>query len=439
MHHPPSARAFSIALVMLAAGCAALPAPAAQPAPRIEGQWIFHFVKFGEEYAPARVSIEVDDGIVSGTLNELSIDGKARRDSLSFRAARPNGSVFGSFEGRLSGGELRGTMSDGPNQVDWVMRPLPPARPPATHDFRPTTFSRTFSALRAPVLTVNPGDTIRTSTLDSAGFDQTGVRRSFGGNPQTGPFFVNGALPGDTLVVRLKRLALNRDTGRSGTRLVSVTVSHDHHRDTQYTHDTGGEWLLDRATMTARLARPSAGLRDYRVALTPFLGGIGVAPDIGQAIDARALGNFGGNLDYNGLTEGTTVYLPVLEEGALLYVGDGHAAQGAGEVTGDAIETSLDVELGVELLPGRAIGFPRAENDRYLMAMGIAGSAQDAIRQATTELARWLGADYGFSPEEVALVLGTAVHYDIAELVSPQINAVARLEKSMLPARREAR
>jgi acetamidase/formamidase len=185
--------------------------------------------------------------------------------------------------------------------------------------------------------------------------------------------------------------------------------------------------------MTGRLANPSARLANYRVDLKPFLGGIGVAPADKQAIDARSLGNFGGNLDYNRLTEGTTLYSRYSKDGALLFLGDGHAAQGAGELTGDALETTLEVEFSVDLIRNTGLGAPRAENDTHLMAMGIAGSLSDATRQATTALAEWLATDHGLSANDVALVMGTAVEYDIAELVSPQFNVVARLRKASIP------
>ena len=137
-------------------------------------------------------------------------------------------------------------------------------------------------------------------------------------------------------------------------------------------------------------------------------------------------------MDYNGLREGTTLYLPVYQTGALLFVGDGHAAQGDGELTGDALETSMDVEFTVNLVSGQSTGGPRAENEEYIMAMGIAGSLPDALRQATTALARWLEKEYHLAPNETAIVLGTSIRYDIAEIVDPQVNVVAKLSKSVL-------
>jgi len=122
----------------------------------------------------------------------------------------------------------------------------------------------------------------------------------------------------------------------------------------------------------------------------------------------------------------------VNQVGALLYVGDGHAAQGDGELTGDALETSMEVEFTVDLIQSKAMGGPRAENDEYLMAIGIANSLPEALQRATTMLARWLENDYKLNPSEVAVVLGFAIHYDIAEVVDPHVNVVAKIKKSSL-------
>src|ERR1043166_8790183 len=127
-----------------------------------------------------------------------------------------------------------------------------------------------------------------------------------------------------------------------------------------------------------------------------------------QAFRSGWLGSWGGNMDYNGLREGVTLYLPVYQAGALLFVGDGHAAEGDGELTGDALETSMDVEFTVNLIRGQSTGGPRAETDDFLMAMGIANSLPEALRQATTQLARWLEKDYGLTANESGIVLGTA-------------------------------
>jgi acetamidase/formamidase len=144
-------------------------------------------------------------------------------------------------------------------------------------------------------------------------------------------------------------------------------------------------------------------------------------------------------LDYNRIREGTTIYLPVFEPGALLFLGDGHAAQGDGELSGNALETSMDIEFSVDVVSeGRATGV-RAEDAEYYMAMGIGVSVTDALQQATTSMARWLEDDYNLTASEAALVLGTAMRFDIAEVVDPEHHVVARLSKQILNSLRPPR
>jgi acetamidase/formamidase len=165
-----------------------------------------------------------------------------------------------------------------------------------------------------------------------------------------------------------------------------------------------------------------------------MLGCVGVAPGGGNIYRSGALGGYGGNMDYNQLREGVTVYLGVNVPGALLFVGDGHATQGAGELTGDALETSMDIEFTVDVQQGNAPGNPRFENADYLMASGIAGSIDDAFRGATTNLVRWLERKYGLNAAEVSSVLGTAMVYEVAEVVDPSVHVVAKIPKSVLAA-----
>ena len=163
-----------------------------------------------------------------------------------------------------------------------------------------------------------------------------------------------------------------------------------------------------------------------------MLGCVGVAPAGGARYRSGYLGDFGGNMDYNQLREGVTVYLPVHVPGALLFVGDGHAAQGAGELTGNALETSMDIEFTVDVVAGGAPPGPRMENGEYLMASGIAGSLDEAFREATTNLVRWLEKTYKLNAAEVSSVLATAMVYDIAEVVDPQVHVVAKVPKAAL-------
>ena len=399
----------------------------------IGGAWRFTLVSFGEETGSAKLDLKLDGDKLSGTINELKLEGTVEGGTLKFTATRPNGDKFATLEGRVVGEELRGTGHRDNDDFEWVARrSVRPTAAPQTRTFEPTQFHRFFSGTIPPALHINPGDTVRTTTVDAGGRDASNKRRSNGGNPETGPFYVEGAMPGDTLVVKFNRIRLNRDSAGSGDRIVPGALNPPYFRDAKFDDKFNSEWTLDREKGFAMLAKPSEHLKNFRVKLQPMLGCVAVAPPDKQTFQAGWLGGWGGNMDYNGMREGTTVYLNVNQAGALLFVGDGHAAQGDGELTGDALETSMDVEFTVNVISERGIGGPRAENDEYLMAMGIAGSLPDALRQATTLLARWIERDYHLTPNETAIVLGTSIRYDIAEIVDPQVNVVAKVSKQAL-------
>ena len=399
----------------------------------IGGVWNFNLVSFGEEIAQAKAELKVDGNKLTGKLNELTIEGTAEGDVVKFAAIRPSGEKFATFEGRLTGDNLTGTAHRDKDDFQWIARRTQkPSAAPQTRTFEPTAFHRFFSGTIPPAIHINPGDTIRTTTVDAGGRDAKNVRRSNGGNPETGPFYVEGAMPGDTLAVKFNRIRLNRDSAGSGGRIVPSALGPGYYRDAKFDDKFSTEWKLDRENGFAMLASPSEHLKNFRVKLQPMLGCVAVAPPDKQTFQAGWLGSWGGNMDYNAIREGVTVYLPVFQPGASLFVGDGHALQGDGELTGDALETSMDVEFTVNVISGQNLGSPRAESDEYIMAMGIAGSLPDALRNATTSLARWLEHDYHLTPNETAIVLGTSMRYDIAEIVDPQVNVVAKVSKAVL-------
>jgi amidase len=134
-------------------------------------------------------------------------------------------------------------------------------------------------------------------------------------------------------------------------------------------------------------------------------------------------------MDFNQITEGATVYLPVSNPGALLYLGDGHAAQGDGELNGNALETSMDVEFTVDVIPNKRSPAPRVETSTAIMAMGL-GSTEDALRQATSNMAQWLADDYQLTPSEIAQVLGTAARYYVSEVADRNAGMVLSLDKA---------
>src|SRR5262249_33678068 len=294
---------------------------------------------------------------------------------------------------------------------------LVPARragAPQRHEFTPTAFYRQFSPLNKPVLTVWPGDTIHTTTVDAGGTDEKGVTRVLGGNPETGPFYVETAAPGDTLVVHIVKLRLNRDWAISDDGIVDRATDDDL---AQKNKDLwkNVRWHLDLAKGIASPEKPAEHLRNYSVPLRPMLGCVATAVAPAQAPPGSGdSGRFGGNMDFNEITEGATIYLPVSNPGALLYLGDGHALEGDGELNGNALETSMDVEFTVDVIPGKRIRGPRVESATHIMAMGLGGSLEDAMRGATGSMAAWLEEDYKLTPSEVAQVLGSAAEYRIS-------------------------
>ena len=411
--------------------CVVLLASVAQAAD-VSGDWELT-TKVFDDFNYSRVALKVDGEKLSGTLNDMKVEGTVKGDDVTFTATRPNGQRFGDFKARVSGDELTGTVS-GPAVSNGTTtftgkRARKSSGQPKTHDFEPTAFHRVFSDAIAPVLHIFPGDTVRTWTVDAGGTDSKGVRRSLGGNPETGPFYVEGAFPGDTLVVKLNKVRLNRDSAISSSSIAGSALTPGYLQRTRYRNDFDSDWVLDRANGVARLKNPTERLKNYSVKLQPMLGCVAVAPPAHQSFRTGYPGTFGGNMDYNQMREGTTLYLPVYAPGALLFVGDGHAAQGDGELTGNALETSMDVEFTVDVIRGNSSAGPRAENDEYLMSSGVGNSLTDALQLATTQLANWLERDYKLDPNESAVVLGTAMRYDIAEVVDPLVHVVAKIRK----------
>jgi amidase len=396
------------------------------------GEWLFIDTTFGAaQYA--RIELKFDGEKITGKFGNLDVVGTMRSGRVELDTRRADGTVVTKRSGTLSGGEMKGEGTRDSLALTWTARRFAdkPAAP-RTHHFEPKEFHRYFSSTIPPALTVFPGDSVESWSVDAGGTDAQGVRRSVGGNPLTGPFYVEGTMPGDTLVVRFTRIRLNRDTAFSGSRVTASALNPGYFAQQQNVPGFNSEWTLDIPAGVARLTKPSDKLKNYEVPLRPMLGCVGVAPQQQLSFLAGYPGNFGGNMDFNQLVEGATVYLPVFHPGALLFVGDGHAAQGDGELTGNALETSMDWTFTVDVIRGLAIQNPRLENADYWMASGIANSLPEALQAATTNLSRFLEEQYKLNANEIGIVLGTAIRYDIAEIVDPLVHVVARIEKRAL-------
>jgi amidase len=374
-----------------------------------------------------RLSLAVNGNTVTGSASGRPIDGTLTRGTLTFKVRNATATAA------LNGADLTGTLVFPDRTVKWTgVRIPPPPASPKTHVFEPTAFSLYFSSKVEPPLRIHPGDSVRTWSVDAGGVDRAGTRRSPGGNPQTGPFYVEGAMPGDTLVVRLNRVRLNRGWAQSGSRVVGRALEPGTVGSVKWDDTFASRWTLDTTRGVASLEKPTAALGKLTIPLQPMLGCIGVAPPGESSVRTTDSGNFGGNMDYNQLREGTTVYLPVSHPGALLFLGDGHAAQGDGELTGDALETSMDIEFTVDLIRDRGFGHPLAENAEFLISIGIAGSVDQALQQATSGMMRWLERDYKLTGSDAAIVLGFALKYDVVDLVGTQVSVAAKVPKAAL-------
>ena len=299
----------------------------------------------------------------------------------------------------------------------------------ATHHFQPNHYHKVIGS-HEPVLHIADGDTVITTTVDAGGRDLRGEQVTPGGNPQTGPFYVEGAEPGDTLEIHLDRLYPNRDFGYSATVVAPNVV------DPWYVQELPkgerAEWRIDRQHGTATLVKPETKLGHLTLPLSPMLGCFGVAPHHGQAISTATSAEHGGNMDYRGFTAGVKVYFPVFVRGALFHVGDGHALQGDGEIVGTGIEISFDVQFTVHLHKGKAIAWPRGENAEYIFTVGNARPLDQAVQHATTEMLHWLQGDLGLDALGANILLGQCVEYDLGNVFDPAYTMVCKVPKRLL-------
>jgi len=305
----------------------------------------------------------------------------------------------------------------------------------AVHNFVPDHYFTTIGS-HPPVLHIADGDTVMTTTVDARGQDASGNAVTAPGNPMTGPFYVEGALPGDTLVVKLEKLRPNRPQGWTRRVVAANVVDPSFAQELPMTPEWQALaiWDVDDEEGTVTLSEPAdTKLGKWTIPLAPMVGCFGVAPSHGQAISTGTSGDYGGNMDYRGFTEGVTVYFPVAVEGALFHIGDGHAVQGDGEIVGTGVEISFDVQFTVHVQKGHKISWPRGENADYIFTVGNARPLDQCVQHATTEMIRWLQTDYGLEGLAAHILLGQAVEYDLGNIFDPAFTMVCKVPKRVLP------
>lgn len=297
--------------------------------------------------------------------------------------------------------------------------------------FTPEVGHPTF-AVREPVLRIQPGTILVSNTMMGDYYTEEGG--AFPG--EVGPFYIEGATTGDTLVVEVLEVRPNHEIAASQVSATFGGLAGD-----KWVRFLSAEplptrryiWRLDHERMTGKTQLPGSRMREIEIELAPMLGRVAVAPAGEEAFGGLWPGDFGGNMDAPEIRKGTTVYLPIFHDGAYFYFGDGHAKQGEGEVGGTGLETSMDVELRIDLITGKTIDWPRFEDDTHIMVAGSARSLIDAFRLAHVELVEWLEEDHGFDDVDAYALLGQLAESTVANIVDPYYTVVAKYPKRYLP------
>lgn len=319
-----------------------------------------------------------------------------------------------------------------------------PGPPRVVHyEVKPSDLKYTFAASYTPVARLKPGDILETNTVDCFGnaIQKPGDTLSMapGDNPLTGPFYIEGAEPGDTLAVKILDIKVDSNQG-----IGALAPGFGALNSTNYTPMLNPPikekiWFypIDHASNTATFQALDSK-HAVKIPLHPFFGCIGVAPAGGEARSSVVPEAFGGNLDSPEVSAGNTVYFPVNVSGAMLFLGDGHAAMGDGEIAGTAIEVPLRSRVQVNVIKSQKIAWPRFENDEYIMAVGSYRPLDDALRIAFTELVGWIHSDYGLSEMDAYELLSEVAEIHLNEMVDPNYVVVAKVKKKYLPAKTAA-
>ena len=295
-----------------------------------------------------------------------------------------------------------------------------------------------------PVARLRPGNILEANSLDCFG---NGIQKpgdtlalAKGDNPLTGPFFIEGAEPGDTLVVHILDLQVDGNQGIGAFAPGFGALNETNYTPMLHTPLPEKIWFypIDHGDNTATFQALDSNYK-VKIPLHPFLGCIGVAPANGEARSSVVPAEFGGNMDAPEVSPGNTQYLPVSVSGALLYFGDGHAAMGDGEIAGTAIEVPMKARLQVDVVKGKHTNWPRFENEKEIMAAGIYRPVDDAVRIAFTELVAWIHADYGLSELDAYELLSKVGKIHLTEMVDPNYVVVASVEKKYLPAKKASK
>lgn len=252
-------------------------------------------------------------------------------------------------------------------------------------------------------------------------------------NPQTGPFFITGAQPGDTLCVHFVSIEPHFTHGFSTTVPFFGALTSTGFTATlqEALPEMTWRYALD---FDERSVRYEAKDSNFKVdlPLDPMHGTVGVAPPLGEVRSSLTPGDWGGNMDTPEMRAGVTCYLGVNVEGALFSFGDGHARQGEGETCGVAVETAMDTTALIDVIAGYPTSWPRLESDSFIMTTGSARPLEDAFRIAHTQMVHWISELTGLSTMDAYQLLSQVALTPIANVVDTNYTVVAKVPKSVL-------
>jgi amidase len=306
----------------------------------------------------------------------------------------------------------------------------------------PVDFAWTFGGVR-PVRSIRPGNVLEVWTEDAFGGKVRGpddlvsrvIEFPFV-NPQTGPFYVEGAQPGDTLAVHFVSITPSRDFAASSTIpfFGALTGTGPIHTATLQAPLDERVWIYEVDTK-AWTVTYRAGRGDFTVTLPldPMHGTVGVAPAAFEARSSLVPDAHGGNMDTPEMRAGTTCYLGVNVDGALFSLGDGHCRQGEGESCGVAVESAMDTVVIVDLIKNAITPWPRLENDGYVMSTGSARPLEDAFRISQVDIVSWLASSFGLDQLDAYQLVTQVAETPVANVCDPNYTVVTKVRKEYLP------
>jgi amidase len=309
---------------------------------------------------------------------------------------------------------------------------------------KPDTFFNTLSRWHPVVARIKPGEVAFTRLLDAGARDHMNVQRAQPSNPMVGPIYIEGAEPGDAISITFRKIRPSRGTAWSYYRLGLFSLT-DGAIESLYKNDFKADfvrpgrsdlllWDVDTIKGTVRLREPVSAKLKLEFPMEPMLGVVGVAPAGDVAPTSGPSREYGGNMDFNEIREGSIVMLPVFHPGALLFMADGHALMADGEPTGAGIQTSVDVEFSVDIKKSARLSGPRVITRDYIISVGsqaeFISTLDRGVQLATTDMVRWLTEEYGLEPWAAHMVISAKGEYEVVTVMG---SAALKIAKRWLP------